>query len=407
MSLFSKEDSIIIRKLKELIYCNPFLPDRIEIEKDILQGKYKPVDTAWSLKAGGNFGNPNLDLIDKLAKEKLDKSLDKLKGSAIAEEDLDLYTSLTLYVLYHQHRADFSKLIKKQEQDIVANPKVEFYDDFLADFVKYAIVIKKFKHLYPWFTAPHLFALMFQIRRAFNYTFECIIGSTDAPIKLRASVWQSIFTHDLARYQRSLYTSMGEINTLIGGPSGTGKSLIAKSIAMARYIPFDEANRKFEENFSASMHTLNLSSLSKNLLEAEIFGHTKGAFTGAISERIGHLEYCSNNGTLFLDEIGETSNDIQVKLLHVLQSREFHRMGDTQTRTFQGKLIAATNIDLNEALADGRFRLDFYYRLCSDYIETPELKTILESRKDELHNMIGVLIKRITIGTDGPNLVDY
>src|SRR5205807_1091162 len=107
--------------------------------------------------------------------------------------------------------------------------------------------------------------------------------------------------------------------------------------------------------------------------ESELFGHARGAFTGALQDRGGRLEECSALGSVFLDEIGDVDPAIQVKLLRVLQSRSFERLGETKPRRFEGKILAATNRDLAAEIRAGRFREDFYYRLCSDIVVTPTL----------------------------------
>lgn len=105
--------------------------------------------------------------------------------------------------------------------------------------------------------------------------------------RLRAAVWQSIFTRDLERYRRSLYRRMHDISTLIIGPSGTGKELVAQAIGLARYIPFDPEKQAFTQDFTESLHALNLSALSPTLIESELFGHRRGSFTGAVQDRTG------------------------------------------------------------------------------------------------------------------------
>src|SRR4030095_10303350 len=122
------------------------------------------------------------------------------------------------------------------------------------------------------------------------------------------------------------------------------------------------------EVYAGPFYALNPSALSPTLIESELFGHRRGAFTGAVQDRAGWLEVCPATGTVFLDEIGELDPAIQVKLLRVLQSRTFQRLGDTRDRPFLRKLIAATNRDLGREMAAGEFRKDFYYRLCSDFV---------------------------------------
>ena len=148
---------------------------------------------------------------------------------------------------------------------------------------------------------------------------------------------------------------------LITGETGTGKELAARAI-------HDSSPRR-SQRFVA----LNCSAIPETLLEAEIFGHVRGAFTGAIANRPGRLEQ-ANRGTLFLDEIGNMSPALQAKLLRVLQSREFERVGDSQTIKVDVRVVAATNSDLKRMVADGSFREDLFYRLNVIPVKLPALR---------------------------------
>jgi transcriptional regulator with PAS, ATPase and Fis domain len=188
---------------------------------------------------------------------------------------------------------------------------------------------------------------------------------------------------------------MGDVTTLITGPSGTGKELVARAIGLSRYIPFDTKARAFEEDFAGSFHALNLSALSPTLIESELFGHRRGSFTGALEDRAGWLEVCRPSGAVFLDEVGEIAPPIQVKMLRVLQTRTFQRLGDTQARPFLGKVVAATNRDLAREMREGRFREDFYYRICSDQVTTPSLHELLAGSADEVHRLVLFVARRV------------
>ncbi|MDH3599365.1 MAG: sigma 54-interacting transcriptional regulator, partial [Candidatus Tectomicrobia bacterium] len=251
--------------------------------------------------------------------------------------------------------------------------------------------------------AAHLFACFFQVRRAFHHIFRCIVGGSQAAARLRAAVWQSIFTHDMRRYRRALYERMGDFTTLIMGPSGTGKELVASAIGLSRYVPFNPDTSTFAEEFAASFHALNLSALPSTLIESELFGHRRGAFTGATQNRQGWLELCRPLGTIFLDEIGDLDAALQVKLLRVIQTRTFHALGDTTERHFAGKLMAATNRDLAAAMQQGHFREDFYYRLCSDLIVTPSLYEQLRESPEVLHALL-LFITAGMVGAEAASL---
>lgn len=164
---------------------------------------------------------------------------------------------------------------------------------------------------------------------------------------------------------------------LITGENGTGKELIANA------IHFNSPNVK------KPFIKLNCGVLVENLLESELFGHVKGAFTGAIKDKIGRFEL-ANDGTLFLDEIGDISPNMQVKLLRVLQEGEFERVGGTETLKVDVRIIAATNVDIEEKIQAGKFRQDLYYRLNVIPIHVPPLR----ERKDDIQLLVKYFIEK-------------
>ncbi len=216
--------------------------------------------------------------------------------------------------------------------------------------------------------------------------------------RLRAAIWQSIFTHDMRRFRRTMFARMGEFATLITGPSGSGKELVARAIGMSRYAPFDERRLTFATDAtdaSGLFFPINISALSPTLVESELFGHRRGSFTGAIADRKGWLETCTELGSVFLDELGDLDPAIQVKLLRVIETRTFHPVGDTVGIRFRGKLVTATNRDLPAFMRQGRFREDLYYRLCSDQISTPSLADQLADAPGVLTDLVLFMAKRV------------
>ncbi len=164
---------------------------------------------------------------------------------------------------------------------------------------------------------------------------------------------------------------------LIEGQSGTGKELVAKS------IHFNSPRR--DKPFIA----VNCSALAENLLESELFGHEKGAFTGAVASKKGRFEL-ADSGTLFLDEIGELSPNLQVKLLRVLQEKTFERVGGVRPIGVNIRVIAATNKNLTEEMASGRFREDLYYRLNVVHIALPPLK----DRREDIRLLVNHFLEK-------------
>ena len=172
--------------------------------------------------------------------------------------------------------------------------------------------------------------------------------------------------------------SSNRVSVLIHGESGTGKELITKIIhfsGITRHSPFI---------------AVNCTALSETLLESELFGHEKGSFTGAIRDKKGKFEL-AGEGTIFLDEISEISPNLQVKLLRVLQEKEFERVGGETTIPMRARIVAATNRNLGELVKEGKFREDLYYRLKVFTIEVPPLR----DRKNDIPALVIYLLKKI------------
>lgn len=182
---------------------------------------------------------------------------------------------------------------------------------------------------------------------------------------------------------------------MITGKSGTGKELVARAIGLSRYQAFNPKTKRFDDAGDEQLFAVNLSALSSTLIESELFGHSKGSFTGAVNNRKGWLEACGQNGSIFLDEIGELDLSIQVKLLRILQTRTFSRVGETNQRSFLGKFVTATNRDLAEEIRLGRFREDLYYRLCADVIRTPTLQEQLSDCPADLVELLRFIARRL------------
>jgi formate hydrogenlyase transcriptional activator len=199
-----------------------------------------------------------------------------------------------------------------------------------------------------------------EIRSEMN--FENIIGNSPA-LKHVLELVETVATSDST--------------VLLLGETGTGKELIARAI-------HDRSRRK-----DRTFVKLNCAAIPTGLLESELFGHEKGAFTGAITQKVGRMEL-ADQGTLFLDEVGDIPTEIQPKLLRALQEREFERLGSTHTRRANIRLVAATNRDLEQMIAAREFRSDLYYRLHVFPIRIPPLR----ERKEDIPQLVSYFVQK-------------
>lgn len=392
VKLFSEVDAVQAGWMRRLVYANPFSAEREQANRALLGSGYKG---AGDLPGQVSGNSPLLVLLVEKAERLAAAARQRLVEHGVGgfdPEDLDRYVHVVYVILFHRFAADFDRMIKLAHRRGKC-PGLDGLD-------------RKFFSTLSHYSAVHggnrlnidpaqVFALSFQLRRAFYHIFSTIIGSSQAANQLRDRVWDSIFTHRAERYHRTLFQRMGDIATLVTGPSGSGKELVARGIGLSQYIPFDERSGAFAEDFIEGFYPINLSALSPTLIESELFGHRKGAFTGALGDREGYFESCGRWGSVFLDEVGETGADVQVKLLRVLQTRTFQRLGDTRAIAFRGKVIAATNRDLVREIREGRFREDFFFRLCADQIETPGLRDILQDDHEQLSDLVLFIAGRI------------
>lgn len=220
-----------------------------------------------------------------------------------------------------------------------------------------------------------------------NKIISCIERAISSPISIAAkpvsarrfsgkdSIYQGLVGQ--SRSMQDIYSVLERISNskatvLLRGESGTGKRLIAYALHKADK---KRRNRPIVE--------LSCGALPREIIESELFGHTKGAFTGAISDRKGRFEM-ANGGTILLDDIDSLAPDLQVKLLRVLQHKEFERVGDNKTIKIDVRIIAATNQDLEKAVEDKRFREDLYYRLNVISINVPPLR----ERKEDMSLLV-------------------
>ena len=383
--LFDDDERAFLLAVLHVALANPFLPERIDAERAALGREFSEVGLVMI-----NLGtdNENVRRIGLRLVPLLDRIRERLAAGATGtDEARALYREVCLYSLYDRFDVRLGALLGKSDA------RVTFYDEFAREHDRLVGVLGP--QAIP-LSKAHLFACFFQIRRAYYYLFTGVLGGSLIAARLRAAVWQAIFTSDLRAYQEGLFECVGDVPTLVTGPTGTGKELVAQAIGHARYIPFDEGKKRFVVAHDQRFFPLNLSALSPSLIESELFGHQRGSFTGAVKDTPGWLEEVGPWGTIFLDEIGELDERLQVKLLRVLEKRTYQRLGERTARRFEGRIVSATNRDLSLEMATGAFRRDLYYRLCGQLITTPTLRAQLDEAPGELGHLVRFFAAKVS-----------
>jgi transcriptional regulator with AAA-type ATPase domain len=390
MTKIRSGDRQFARTISQIIGANPFLPDRPRLEREALGQAFVKDEADWNLHPSAFHASENTIRLQERAEAVLERMRVAIETAApVDEATAARFTDLSHFVLFGRYRDDLRCILDGKPKH-AAQAYERFQEDFAALFEPDGLPPQEANE------PTHIFAVLYQIYRAFHHLFDSVIGCSECVIRLRANVWESIFTHDLQRYRKTLFARMLDFSTLVTGPSGTGKELVARAIGLSTYIPFDEQRLEFACRPDKMFISLNLSSFSPTLIESELFGHKKGAFTGADRDRIGWLESCPPGGVVFLDEIGELDEVVQVKLLRVLQEREFKAVGDVEVRRFRGRIVAATNRDLSRAISETKTRADFIYRIRSDSLQVPRLAQRCQDDPQELAYLVHHLLKRIT-----------
>ena len=376
----SPADREFLQTLADVAFANPFKAARAELVVRLVPGT-SPGDLNRDREALAHVVESRLAALlgDAAALQRLDA------------EDRSLVQVARLYVSYHRCVPQLDALIERQARGSAPLP-VPFADEAIASHVTIGLGEER---------AARFFAFFFQLRRAFYFIARSLAGECDSMRRLREALWNNVFTHDMRGYEAALWNRMEDFSTLLLGQTGTGKGQAAAAIGRSEFIPYVPAQRRFAANFAESFIAINLSQFPETLIESELFGHRKGAFTGAVDHHEGVFERCSPHGALFLDEIGDVAIPVQIKLLQVLQERTFTPLGGHEPKRFSGRVIAATNRPLGELRRDGRFRDDFFYRLCSDVIEVPTLRQRIAESAAELELLVRLLVTRITGTEDG------
>jgi len=362
--------------VSEASFANPFGQRRQDLDQEIL-GLAKPGKALVIQK-----------VIERVRKKLAALDQGKTKClQAFSDQDQAILGNVFLFDIFHSCIDDFDALIDDQATQGSGSVEVTFADQVIRQLMQRGLS-QELAHRY--------FSLFYQMRRAFHFIDTGLLGECPCMRQLRENLWNHIFTSDIQLYETSLWNRMEDFSTLLIGPTGSGKGAAAAAIGRSGYIPFDVKLKSFAASFTDTFVSVNLTQYAETLLESELFGHTKGSFTGAVTSHDGLLSLCGRHGSIFLDEIGDISASIQIKLLKVLEERCFTPVGSHKVEHFHGRVIAATHQPLDLLRKQGTFRDDFYYRLCSDCIELPSLYQRVQESPVELDILIAHTVTWIT-----------
>jgi len=374
MKKLSAEQYDFFKQIASLAFVNPFSEQRERADCQLLN---------IAMHSASIFQRS--DKIQLLLADKLHALGEfKLLEHSIKHQEIMKYS--WLFYQFHEFQVSFITLIEKQREAGDKPVEISFAKDLIQCFQKAGFGKTE---------TEKFIALFYQLHRGFYFISSAISGDCASIIELRMRLWNNIFTFNPQWYVDYLCGKMEDFSTLLLGETGTGKSLVAHTIGCSGFIPFDLSTGRFKESFTRSFQFINLSQYPASLLESELFGHKKGAFTGAIDHHQGLFARCSEYGAIFIDEIGDIDIPTQVKLLNVIQDRTFCPVGSHEKMRFSGRVISATNRNIQQLRKDGVFRDDFYYRLCSDVIKIPSLQQRIQENQDELGRLIISLVNRI------------
>lgn len=300
----SSEDKEFIELVSKATFYNPFSDERERIVLKI---------AGMSARAARESIRERLiDVVSNRIKKMAEEGKNNLEN--YDGEEREQMEHLFLFEVYYCFISQFDDLIEKQLNKGEVSVPVTFATDIIQ-----MLISRGFEED----TALLYLALFYQIRRAFYFIDRALIGKSPCMRQLRLQLWNNVFTYDIRWYVKYLFNRMEDFSILLLGDTGTGKGTAAVAIGRSGFIPYDIKKGCFAESFARAFISINLSQYQEQLIESELFGHKKGAFTGAIDNYDGIFARCSPHGAIFLDEIGDVSVPIQIKLLQVIQERVF------------------------------------------------------------------------------------
>jgi sigma-54 specific flagellar transcriptional regulator A len=379
----STEERAFFGLLAETVYANPFGSDRERLGR--LLGT-----VASGVVSQADYYVQLMPALKRRMRGLRERGLTRVE--CFHPPDREIMRQVLLFYCYQCHTPAFDALIEDQVAGKDQPPCFRTGSEILTELRSYGFEAAE---------SHRFLALFYQLRRAYYFIERALVGCSQPMRDLRRALWNSLFTRDLRTYALLLWERMEDFSTLLLGETGTGKGSAAVAIGRSGPIPFDAKTDRFVKDLGETFIGTNLSQFSESLIESELFGHRKGAFTGAVDSHEGIFGRCRANSTLFLDEIGDLSVPVQTKLLRVLQERSFAPVGSHKEQRFEGRIIAATNRSLDDLLAEGRFRRDFFYRLSSNIIQVPPLRERLEDSPQELGELVDAVLVRM-VGEAAP-----
>lgn len=388
----SDADAVLLQDGAALVTTNPFEERWLILQKRILGRAYQDLGRVLAMR--GDPRIPNLGRLIEALRPVHARLRRRLRaGAAVAPEARDAYVAVGLLFLYAGFEAE---LLDVARTGIAAGDLLtRFHANHAAMFTLPGAPLDA--------PAPRvMLEVCYQARRAFEAVHTGLRGVSPEAGKLRARVWNARFPGgDLLRYARGGQARQDGVHTLILGDTGTGKELVARALAYSRHLPYSEAHRAFTVRPTEGFHVVNTSGLAANLVDSLLFGHVKGAFTGADRDAPGVLAKCAPGQVLFLDEFGDLAPEVQIKLLRVVEERKYTPVGATEERALGGSLLFAAQ----PALFRGRgFRQDMRHRLHEHVIRLPSLRARLDSDPAELPFLVRLFATKVAGAADAERL---
>jgi plasmid stabilization system protein ParE len=405
LRVFTEQTLRVCAPLAELAVDNACSPSRIENVARVLGVEFVPPGATVAPGLDPRVPHHNIASMRRLCAKLLPVLRERYQaGGEVSDEERRVYVRVVYYYLHDRYAPSFQEIIDRVAIGADKNARAApFYAEFAEAYGQLLGFLGRAPDVVP---CLRLFEILFQARRAFFALYTKIRGRSAPVARLRAAIWSAIFgglldDHGLHRWNR-----MHKLPVLIQGPTGTGKELSAQTIAASGYVPFDVAEGAFApyDHYYAG---INLVAFAPGVLPSELYGHVKGAFTGAVKDRVGILEGVPEFGAVLLDEIAEIPLEMQAELLRVLQERRFRAVGEEkESRRLAARVLCATHRDMALLMHEGRVREDFFRRVCMMKLRTPSLRERLDDLPDELRDLVAFIAADLFGPESAESLVD-